>query len=93
VGLALLSYQFGAARSSLILSFALTLRVTAFIIFSPFAGTLADRVDRKKILYVTHFAGMAIVGCFPFINEEWQIYGLIFLLNAFNAFLPQHIEQ
>lgn len=100
VGLALLAYEIDKERSPVILATALTLRVTAFIIFSPFAGVLADRVERKKILYVTHFIRMAIVGCLPFINAEWQIYVLVFLLNVFNAFftptyraiIPQIIE-
>jgi len=100
VGLALLAYQIDKLRSPVILATALTLRVTAFIIFSPFAGVLADKVDRKKILYVTHFIRMAIICCLPFINAEWQIYVLVFLLNVFNAFftptyravIPQIIE-
>lgn len=100
VGLALLAYEIGQERSSVILATALTLRVTAFIIFSPFAGVLADRVERKKILYVTHFVRMGIVGCLPFIASEIQIYVLVFFLNAFNAFftptyraiIPQIIE-
>lgn len=86
VGLALLAYQFGKERSAIILASALTLRVTAFIIFSPFAGVLADKVSRKKILYVTHFIRMGIVCCLPFITQEWQIYVLVFFLNVFNAF-------
>jgi NRE family putative nickel resistance protein-like MFS transporter len=86
VGLALLSYQFGRERSAMILSSALTLRVTAFILFSPFAGTVADKIEKKKILYTTHFARMAIVSCLPFVSAEWQVYSLIFLLNVFNAF-------
>ena len=86
VGLALLSYQIDKDRSASILATALTLRVTAFIVFSPFAGVVADRIDRKTILYVTHFIRMAIVGCFPFISQEWQIYVLTFSLNVFNAF-------
>ncbi|MCO5946679.1 MFS transporter [Mucilaginibacter flavidus] len=86
VGLALLSYQFGKERSAVILATALTLRVAAFIIFSPFAGVLADRVSRKAILYTTHFIRMAIVACLPFVQHEWQIYALVFALNVFNAF-------
>ena len=100
VGLALLAYQLDKNNSPVILATALTLRVTAFIIFSPFAGVLADKVDRKKILYITHFIRMAIIACLPFITEEWQIYMLVFLLNVFNAFftptyravIPQVIE-
>ncbi|MGF7082136.1 MFS transporter [Mucilaginibacter sp. UYCu711] len=86
VGLALLAYQFDEERSAVILATALTLRVSAFIVFSPFAGILADKIDRKKILYITHFFRMAVVAYLPFIKAEWQIYVLVFLLNVFNAF-------
>ena len=86
VGLALLAYQISPENSAKILATALTLRVTAHIIFSPFAGVLADKVDRKKILYFTHFIRMTIVCCLPFISAEWQIYVLVFLLNVFNSF-------
>ena len=101
IGLALLAFQINPEHSARILASALTLRVTAFIIFSPFAGVLADKVDRKKILYVTHFIRMAIICCLPVINSEWQIYILVFLLNVFNAFftptyravIPQIVES
>jgi NRE family putative nickel resistance protein-like MFS transporter len=100
VGIALLAFQFGGEHSAAILSTALTLRVTAFIIFGPYAGVLADRIDRKKIMYLTHFVRMAIVGCLPFVTMAWQIYMLIFFLNIFNAFftpayqaaIPQSIK-
>ena len=65
VGIALLAFQFGGENSAAILSIALTLRVTAFILFGPYAGVLADRIDRKKIMYITHFIRMGIVGCLP----------------------------
>jgi NRE family putative nickel resistance protein-like MFS transporter len=101
VGIALIAFQFGGDQSAAILSTALTLRVTAFIIFGPYAGVLADRIDRKKIMYITHFVRMAIVGCLPFVTEAWQIYTLIFFLNIFNAFftpayqaaIPQAIKN
>jgi NRE family putative nickel resistance protein-like MFS transporter len=101
VGIALLAFQFGGNHSAAILSTALTLRVTAFILFGPYAGVLADRIDRKKIMYITHFVRMVIVGFLPFVTEAWQIYVLIFFLNIFNAFftpaykaaIPQSIKN
>src|SRR3954468_21445778 len=101
VGIALLAYQFGGKNSATILSIALTLRVSAFILLGPYAGVLADRIDRKKIMYVTHFVRMTIVGCLPFVTAAWQIYILILLLNIFNAFftpaykaaIPQSIKD
>ena len=86
VGIALLAYELGGNNAAAILATALTLRVTAFIAFGPYAGVLADTFDRKKILYITHFVRMIIVGCLPFITKQWQLYTLIFSLNIFNAF-------
>lgn len=101
VGIALLAYEFDGEHSAVILATALTLRVTAFILFGTYAGVVADRIDRKKIMYVTHIVRMAIVGCFPFVTKSWQIYFLIFFLNIFNAFftpaykaaIPQSIKN
>ncbi len=86
VGIALLSFEFGGTRSAQILSTALILRVTAFIIFGSYAGAIADRFDRKKIMIITHLGRMLIVGSFPFVHEVWHLYVLIFLLNIFNSF-------
>ncbi len=101
VGLALLAFELGGENAAAILATSLTLRVTAFVIFSPYAGVLADRIDRKKILYFTHIARMFIVGMLPFVKQVWQLYVLIFLLNIFNGFftptykavIPQIIKK
>jgi NRE family putative nickel resistance protein-like MFS transporter len=86
LGIALLAFEFGGEHSARILSVALTLRVTAYILFGPYAGVLADRLDRKKILYTTHFIRMVLVSALPFVHTLWQFYTLIFLLNIFHAF-------
>ena len=86
IGIALLAYEFGGNDSAKILATALTLRVTAFIIFGSYAGVLADRFNRKNILIITNLARMIIVFSLVFVSNVWQLYGLIFLLNVFNAF-------
>jgi len=86
LGLALLAFELAGKDSGIVLSIALTLRVTAFVILSPLAGAIADRLDRKNILIVTHIARMLIVGTLPFVNAIWQIYALVLALNVFNAF-------
>ena len=86
VGLALVAFELAGEGSAVVLSGALTLRVTAFVLLAPLAGAIADRFDRKKIMVVTHLSRMTIVGLLPFVTQIWQIYTLIFALNIFNAF-------
>lgn len=101
LGLALLTYQMSPKNAAAILASALTLRVTAYILFSPFAGVVSERFQRKQILLVTQVARMTIVCALPFVNAEWQLYGLIFTLNVFAAFftptyraiIPQIVEK
>lgn len=87
VGLALLAYDLaGRDGSAAILGTALTLRVTAFVVLSPVAGALADRMDRKLILVVADLGRVGVVALIPFVTEVWQVYALILALNTFTAF-------
>lgn len=86
VGIALLAYEFGGSGSSKILATALTLRVTAFVLFGSYAGILADMFSRKRIMLITNTFRMVIVFSLAFVTNVWQLYILIFLLNIFNAF-------
>ncbi len=86
VGIALLAFEFAGEKAAGILSIALTLRVTAFILFAPYAGLLADKINRKNIMLISDSGRMLIVLLLVFVNTEWQLYVLIFLLNVFSAF-------
>ncbi len=86
VGLALLAFELAGKTSAVVLSGALTLRIAAFVLFSPLAGAIADRFDRKMILVTTHVVRMVLVSLLPFVTQVWQVYLLIFALNVFNAF-------
>jgi MFS transporter, NRE family, putaive nickel resistance protein len=86
LGLALLAFEFAGEQSGSILAGALTLRVMAFVLLSPIAGAIADRIDRKRILVITHLARMLIVCLLPFVTQVWQIYAIVLALNAFYAF-------
>ncbi len=86
VGLALLSYELaGAQGGSALLATALTLRVTAFVLVSPWAGVLADRIDRKKILLTTHLCRLGLMSMLPFVQHAWQLLTIVFFLNVFNG--------
>ncbi len=86
VGLALLAYELGGGQSAQILAFALTLRVSAFVLLSPLAGVLADRLNRKTIMVTADVVRMVVIALLPFVTEVWQVYVLMFTVNAFTAF-------
>lgn len=97
VALALLAFELAGEGAGVVLGAALTLRVTAFVLFSPLGGALADRVNRKVLMVVADLARVAIIGLMPLVTEVWQVYVLMFLLNmctsfftpAFQASIPQ----
>lgn len=93
VALAIFAYQLtGGESATAIIGNALFLRILAFLLFSQFAGVLADRVSKKKILIVTDVVRFGLLALFPFITEVWQIYVLIFAINAVTAFFTPTFE-
>jgi len=93
VGLALFAYQMvGGASATAVIGNALTLRILAFLLFSQPAGVLADRVNRKHVLVAADLVRFLLIGLLPFVTEVWQIYALIFAVNAATAFFTPTYE-
>lgn len=93
IGLALFAYQLvGGANAAAVIGSALMLRILAFLLFSQLAGVLADRFNRKTILIAADIVRFALLALFPFVTEVWQIYLMIFLINAATAFFTPVFE-
>ncbi len=93
VGLALFAYQLtGGESATAVIGNALFLRILAFLIFSQPAGVIADRFNRKYILIAADVLRFGLLALFPFITEVWQVYLLIFLINAVTAFFTPTFE-
>jgi NRE family putative nickel resistance protein-like MFS transporter len=86
VALALLAFELAGEASAAVLGTALTMRVLAFVALSPLAGVIADRFDRKFILVACDLGRAAVIAAMPFVRELWQLYLLVFVLNALTAF-------
>jgi NRE family putative nickel resistance protein-like MFS transporter len=92
VALAVFAYQLTGSDATVVVGIALTLRILAFVLVSPIAGVLADRVDRKRMLITADLLRFGLLGFFPFITEVWQVYALIFAINAVTAFFTPTYE-
>jgi len=60
---------------------ALALRSVPWFTFGPFAGVLADRLDRRAVMVVSNLARAGLVALLPFTRTVWVIY-LIALASA-----------
>ena len=85
VALALLAYDLAGEDAGTVLGTALALKMVAYVGIAPIVGGLAHILPRRWLLIGLDVARAALVGCMPFVTEVWQVYGLIFLLNACSA--------
>jgi MFS family permease len=85
VGLALLAYQLAGENAGAVLGIALSLRIVAFVLISPLFGAYAHLLPRRRVLVALDPVRAATVLLLPFVDAVWQVYVLIFVINACSA--------
>jgi len=85
VALALLAYQLAGEAAGAVLGIALTLRIVAFVLIAPVVGAYAHVLPRRQLLIGLDLVRAATVLLLPFVDAIWQIYLLVFLVNACSA--------
>lgn len=85
VALGLLAYDLAGENAALVLGTIFTIKMIAYVGLAPIASALADRVNRRRLLIVLDLIRASVVLCLPFATSLWQVYGLIFVLQAASA--------
>ena len=85
VALGLLAYDLVGADAGAVLGTALAIKMIAYVGVAPVAQAFTDRLPRRSVLVALDLVRGAIALCLPFVTEIWQIYLLIFLLQAASA--------
>ncbi|WP_343526198.1 MFS transporter [Sphingomonas sp.] len=89
VALGLLAYDMAGGDAGAVLGTALAIKMIAYIGVAPIAGAFANRVPRRALLVGMDGIRAAVAVCLPFVNQIWQVYVLIFVLqSASAAFTP-----
>lgn len=89
VALGLLAYQLAGARAAAVLGTALAIKMIAYVVVAPVAAAHADRFPRRGMLVSLDAIRATVVVALPFIDQVWQIYVLIGVLQcASAAFTP-----
>lgn len=85
VALGLLAFSIAGQDAGLILGTALTIKMVAYVAVSPVMAALATRWRRKTVLVSADAVRAAVAFSLPWVSEAWQIYVLIFVLQAASA--------
>ncbi len=85
VALSLLAYDLAEGNAGAVLGTALAIKMVAYVGVSPLAGSVAQRLPRRATLVSLDLVRAGGVACLPFVGEVWQVYALIFVLNAASA--------
>ncbi len=85
VALALLAFELAGAEAGAVLGTALAIKMIAYVGVAPLAGAYANRFPRRALLVAMDLVRAAVVLALPFVDQVWQIYLLIFVLQSASA--------
>ncbi len=85
VGLGLLAYELAGADAGIVLGTALAIKMVAYVAIAPVVGAFADALPRRPFLIALDGIRAVIALLLPFVDQVWQIYLLIFVLQSSSA--------
>jgi predicted MFS family arabinose efflux permease len=85
VALGLLAYDIAGADAGQILGTALAIKMIAYVVVAPVASAVVARLPRKSVLVGADVVRMVVAACLPLVDQVWQIYVLILVLQAASA--------
>jgi MFS family permease len=85
VALGLLAFDLAGAEAGAVLGTALAIKMVAYVGLAPVAQALSDRLPRRAVLVTLDLLRASVALCLPFVTEVWQVYVLIFVLQAASA--------
>ncbi|MFZ1467568.1 MAG: MFS transporter, partial [Paracoccaceae bacterium] len=85
VALGLLAWQIAGKEAGLVLGTALAIKMVAYVTLAPIASAFADRLPWRTMLVALDLIRATVAVALPVVTEIWQVYTLIFLLQAASA--------
>lgn len=85
VALGLLAWQLAGDDAGAVLGTALGIKMVAYVTLAPVAAAVAERLPRRAFLVALDLIRAGVIAFLPFVTEVWQVYVLIFFLQAASA--------
>ena len=89
VALGLLAFKIAGDKAGAVLGTALAIKMIAYVGVAPVVGGFANSLPRRAFLVSMDITRAAVALVLPFVDQVWQVYLLIFVLqSASAAFTP-----
>ncbi|MBU8822736.1 MFS transporter [Mycolicibacterium goodii] len=85
VALGLLAYDLAGSQAGAVLGTALAIKMVAYVAVAPLMAAVTDRIPRRALLVGTDVVRGSVALMLPFVDAAWQIYVLVFVLQAASA--------
>lgn len=85
VALGLLAFEIAGADAGVVLGTAFTVKMLAYVGLAPLIAALSDAIPRTTLLVTADLVRAAVALSLPNVDQTWQIYVLIFVLQAASA--------
>ncbi len=85
VALGLLAFDLAGDKAGAVLGTAYAIKMIAYVGLAPVASAIAEKLPRKAVLIGADLVRASVAVFLPFIDSVWQIYVLIFVLQAASA--------
>src|SRR5215212_7345712 len=85
VALGLLAYELAGHNAGAVLGTALAIKMIAYVGVAPVAAAFAERLPRRAMLVSLDLIRACVACLLPFVTQVWEVYVLIFVLQAASA--------
>jgi MFS family permease len=85
VALGLLAWDLAGENAGSVLGTALAIKMVAYVTLAPIAAAVAERLPRRAFLVALDLIRAGVIAFLPFVDQVWQVYVLIFALQAASA--------
>ena len=85
VALGLLAFDLAGNNAGVVMGAALAIKMVAYVGIAPIAAAFAERLPKRTMLVSLDVIRAGVALLLPFVSQIWEVYVLIFVLQAASA--------
>lgn len=85
VALGLLAFDIAGPHAGSVLGTALAIKMAAYVCLAPVIAALTERVPRRAVMVCSDAVRGGVALALPCVDQVWQVYVLVFVLQAASA--------